>query len=483
MIVISIAENNFATLTRKAALAQKQAGLLEIRLDCLSTFTSAQIERLNHDFSPLFTLRSKKEGGLKDFSPSKRKELLKEIIDLKPKYLDLEFKRDLSLIPYLKKVSPKTKLILSFHDTQKMPTQIDKLILSMKKQRPWKVKIVGTAKSTLDALKMLTHVKKHTGVIGIAMGAKGYLTRLLGPIYKEPITYASLNQKGYTAPGQFSVKELENLYNYSKLNSKTKLLALLGNPISQSPGYQVYNQLFKKQKIKALYVNIELEKGELKKAIPLMQELGFLGASVTIPFKEKVLPFVKSSPKKQKGIPSLNTLLFHKKEIIALNTDGIGALKLFKKKGVRNKKVLILGAGGTAKGVGFVLKQAGAQITISNRTDSKAKALARSLKGTFRPFETLKCLKKEDYDILVQATSVGNKDSKACLLESRVIYPGKTVLDVVFCKTKLARIAQKKNCTVFTGKVFWVSQAEEQVRFWFKKVKPNTSKLMNQYMP
>ena len=51
-----------------------------------------------------------------------------------------------------------------------MPAQIDKLILSMKKHRPWKVKIVGTAKSTLDALKMLTYVKKYKGVIGIAMG-------------------------------------------------------------------------------------------------------------------------------------------------------------------------------------------------------------------------------------------------------------------------------------------------------------------------
>ncbi len=483
MIIISIGENKFATLVKKANQAQKQAGLLEIRLDCLSSFTPTQIERLNKEFSPLFTLRSKKEGGVKDFSPSKRKELLKEVIELKPKYLDLEFKRDLSLISYLKKVSPKTKLILSFHDTQKMPAQIDKLILSMKKHRPWKVKIVATAKSTLDALKMLTYVKKHKGVIGIAMGDKGFLTRLLGPFCKEPITYAALSQKGQTAPGQFSARELEDLYNYSKLNSKTKLLAILGNPLSQSPGYRVYNQMFKKQKVNALYVNIELEKRELKKAISLMQELGFFGASVTIPFKEKVMPFIRSSPKKQKGIPSLNSLLFHKKEIVALNTDGIGALKLFKKRGVRNKKVLILGAGGTAKGIGFVLKQAGAQITISNRTDSKAKALARSLKGTFRPFETLKGLKKEDYDILVQATSVGNKDPKACILDSKVIYPGKTVLDVVFTETKLARIARKKNCTVFTGKVFWVSQAEEQIRFWFKKVKPNTSKLMNHYMP
>jgi len=483
MIIVSIAENKFSDLVKRATQAQKQADLIEIRLEALSSFNSSQIEKLNVAFSPLFTLRSKKEGGAKAFSPSKRKALLKELIDLKPKYLDLEFKRDTSLIPYLKKVSPKTKLILSFHDTQKMPANIDALILKMKKYKPWKVKVVGTAKSTLDALKMLTHVKKHSNVIGIAMGEKGFLTRLLGPLYKEPITYATLTQKGQTAPGQFSANELEEVFNYSRLNSKTKLLAILGNPLSQSPGYKVYNQMFKKQKINALYVNIELEKGKIKTAIPLMQELGFFGASVTIPFKESVKPFVKSIAKKQKEIGSLNSLLFHKKGIKSLNTDGIGALKLFKSKGIRNKKVLILGAGGTAKGIGFVLKQAGAEITIANRTDAKAKALAKSLEGRFRPFETLKCLKKEDYDILVQATSVGNDDPKACLLDSRVIYPGKQVLDVVFRETKLARIARKKNCTVFTGKTFWISQAEEQIRFWFKKVKPNTSKLMNHYMP
>jgi len=415
------------------------------------------------------TLRSKKKVEQKLFS-SKRKALLKELIDLKRKYLDLEFKRDTSLIPYLKKVSPKTKLILSFHDTQKMPANIDALILKMKKYKPWKVKVVGTAKSTLDALKMLTHVKKHSNVIGIAMGEKGFLTCLLGPLYKEPVTYATLAQKGQEAPGQLSVNELKEVYNYSELNSKTKLLGLLGNSVSRSPGYKVFNQIFKKNKVNALYVNIEIEKGKIKTAFSLMQELGFFGASVTIPFKENLEPLVKSIAKKQKGIGSINSLLFNKKGIYALNTDGIGALKLFKAKGIRNKKVLILGAGGTAKGIGFVLKQAGAQITIANRTDAKAKALAKFLKGTFRPFETLKSLKKEDYDILVQATSVGTGDPKACLLESKVIYPGKRVLDIVFNETKLARIARKKNCTVFTGKTFYISHAEEQIKFWFKKL-------------
>ncbi|MCH9633802.1 MAG: Shikimate dehydrogenase (NADP(+)) [Chlamydiae bacterium] len=483
MIIVSLAEKNYATLLKKIKLAKKDADLIEVRLDALATITLTQLQSLNQNFSPLFTLRTKNEGGFCTRSSSQRNLFLKELIDLKPDYLDLEFKKDFSLIAYLKKQSPKTKLILSKHYLQKMPHRLGTLISKMKKESPWKVKIAASANSILDALKMLTLMKKYPDFIGIAMGEKGTLSRILAPLCKQPYTYASLNDTEKTAKGQLTLKDLQKLYNYSKLNSKTKLLGLIGNPISQSPGYKVYNALFKELKMNAVYVNVEVEKNKIKKVIPLLKELGFLGASVTIPFKESLFSFVKDMPKNQKGISAINTLYYSNSVVKAMNSDGMAALNLFNEGGVAEKKVLIIGAGGTAKGIGFVLKKAGAHVTFINRTEKKARALARSLKVNSLPFKTLNCLKKEDYDILVQATSVGGQGSQASLVPAKCLYSGKRILDVVLSNTKLIETAKKKGCRVYTGKTFWIAQGELQLRFWFRKLSSDVTKLMKKYMP
>lgn len=482
MIIISIGETRFQTLLKKARLAKKKADLIEVRLDYLGSFSEKEIEQLQSEFSPLFTLRSVKEGGECPISSRERKKLLTLIIDQKPDYLDLEYKRDKALLPYLKKHSPKTKLILSYHDTRKMPLNLEKLISEMKAYKPWKVKCVGYANKTIDALEMLSYVKRYSNLIGIAMGEKGFLTRVLGPLYKQPITYCALEET--TAPGQFTYSEIEKTFNYSKLNEKTKLLGIIGNPLAQSPGYKVYNQIFAHQKINAVYVNVELEKDKLDDGIDFLKELKFFGCSVTIPFKEDVLAFVTSHEQKQKGILSVNSLMFKGSSIKAKNTDGIGALKLLENKGsIKGKKVLILGAGGTAHGIGFVLKQHGAQISIMNRTNSKAKALASHLKGEYRPFSRLSYIEKEDYDILVHTTSVGNKSKTDTLVPSKILYKGKIVLDVVFGETKLLENARKKGCLTCDGKTFWRAQGIVQLQFWFDKVSPSTPELMRRYMP
>jgi 3-dehydroquinate dehydratase/shikimate dehydrogenase len=483
MIIISVGAGTFPTLLKKAKLAQEKADLIEIRLDTLPSFSEKEIEKLNVDFSPLFTLRSKKEGGEYSGSILKRKKILQMILDQNPAYIDLEYKRDLKLIQYLNEKSPKTKCILSYHEPKKMPNQIEKIKLEMEKYCPWKMKIVGYAHATVDALEMLQQVKKHKNLIAIAMGEKGILTRILGPLYGQPITYCSL-EENKMAPGQFTFDALESSYHYSKLNSKTVLLGLIGNPVWQSPGAKVYNKIFAELNVNALYVNLELEVKELARAIELMQALKFTGCSVTIPYKEKILTSVTHLEGKQKGIASVNTLKFKAKSIRAKNTDGEGALALIEKLlPVSNKKVLIIGAGGTAYGVGFVLKQHGAKITFMNRTDAKANALAEKLKGHSRPFARLPYIEKDDYDILIHTTSVGTGNKSETLIPQHILFPGKIVIDVVLTETELIENADKKGCTTFNGKAFWVAQGSLQMAYWLESMPLNFSELMRTYLP
>ena len=92
-------------------------------------------------------------------------------------------------------------------------------------------------------------------------------------------------------------------------------------------------------------------------------------------------------------------------------------------------------------------------------------------------------MKKEDYDILVQATSVGGQGSQASLVPAKCLYSGKRILDVVLSNTKLIETAKKKGCRVYTGKTFWIAQGELQLRFWFRKLSSDVTKLMKKYMP
>lgn len=484
MIIISLASKTYFQLKKEVMRALKYAELIEVRVDALDEFDVNLLAKINHAFSPLLTLRSKEEGGYSSLSSEDREKRLKSLIDLKPAYIDLEYERDLKLLPYLKKQSPKTKWICSYHDLCYFPKNVEELIKKMREHRPWKVKIAAMASSTLEALKMLELMKKHSHFIGIAMGEKGSLSRILGPVFKQPITYGCLDERQVIACGQFSGKELEEVYHYSQLNVQTKLLGLLGSPLKQSPGYRVYNSVFHHEKIKAVYVNIELGPDELKEGVRLLQQLGFLGCSVTIPHKRAVLSYVTEMERSQKGIGSINSLLFSKKKIKGKNTDGLAAKLCLEAKGpLKQKKVLILGAGGTAAGIGYVLQQAKAKVSIMNRTNSKAFELAKELGCEFKPFEMLSFLKSEDYDILVHTTSVGTSQPQECLVPKEVIYPHKIVLDVVFQNTQLLKWAREKRCQVINGYDFWLSQASEQFVFWFKEIWPRVIKLMRRYLP
>lgn len=483
MIIITLCEKTEESLEKAFNMAIKKADLIEIRCDHLKFSLTQKLKKMLAHPKTLVTLRSQKEGGECIRSNDKRHHYLKEIIDLQPSYLDLEYARDLKLLDLVRRQSKKTKVILSYHNLKGAPQSLDYKLLSMKKHPAWKYKIAVFSKSTTHALKMLSLVQDHKDLIGISMGEKGRITRILGPLFNQPITYSYLGDKP-AALGQLSYDELENLYHYSSLNSKTKLLGIIGNPLWQSPGYKTYNPLFAKEKINAIYLNFELEPYELSSFLKYCKKLNVFGLSVTIPYKEKILKYVDYKHPEQKDIGSVNTLLFKKQGLYAMNTDGLGAVELLEQGGsIENKKAVIIGSGGTAYGIGHALKAKKAFVTITNRTDSKAKKLARKLKVDFMPFENLSKLSENDYDILIHTTPVGNVDPNDCLVPTKILFPQKRVLDVVFNESSLLKKAKAKDAIVYNGKTFWVYQAAKQFELWFKSKDPKLKKKLKAHMP
>lgn len=468
MIIVSLCEKELELCLRLIPEILMKGDAIELRLDYLINIDFKAIQSLIERYPILLTLRSHHEGGATEYSEEMRMQLLKKIIELKPGYLDLEFARDLSLLKYIKKVSPKTKIILSYHNFERFELRIEQKILAMKKYPAWKYKIASVSTSTLDALKMVALMKKHKHFIGIAMGEKGKVSRLLGAVWGQSITYAKWqNQTNHL--GQYSISELLDLYRFRRLNSKTKILGLIGSPLAQSPGYRVYNTLFAKYKLDAIYLNFEIEPSELKQFMQYAKELKFHGCSVTIPLKEKVCRFVEKKPINQKNIQAINTLKWRKDELFGMNSDGLGTLALFAKElSIENSRVLIVGAGGTAYGIAYALKEVGAKVLLVNRTESKAISLAKKLKCDCRSFNKLAEVNYTDYDILINATSVGTKNGNEMVLPHKIIYPNKIIVDVALNQTELQKIAIKNGSTLYSGKDLWVEQAYFQFKCWFK---------------
>ena len=180
-----------------------------------------------------------------------------------------------------------------------------------------------------------------------------------------------------------------------------KAFAVFGNPISHSLSPRIHNNAIKKLNLNAFYGRFCLENAsDLRDSI---FKLKLNGANITLPFKEKALEIADFKDKMALNIGSANTLLVRGSKIQAFNTDGIGFLQAIAEfKGL--KSALILGAGGTARALAFVLAQSGVRVSIANRSASR-------LEG-FLDYQTFiyENLPIKSFDIVINTTSAGLKD-------------------------------------------------------------------------
>ncbi len=266
--------------------------------------------------------------------------------------------------------------ILPYHNFEGVPDNLDAMYQKMQCFKADTYKIAVTTPSTIDALKMLLWGKKQDKATVICMGEKGSFARVLGAVVGNLVDYACLDAP--MAPGQLKVSEMMDIYNYPKLNADTAIYGLIGSPVDQSPGHIYHNAVFQKKNLNAVYVKMDVGPQELKCFIPLAKQLGMKGLSVTMPLKEKILPFVDVLDPIAEKIGAVNTLVFKNGKIYGINTDGCGALDAIENKmKVEGKKMVVVGAGGAARAIAFEAKLRGADVWIYNRTEKKAFHLAK----------------------------------------------------------------------------------------------------------
>ena len=249
------------------------------------------------------------------------------------------------------------------------------------------------------------------------------------------------------------------------VNAKTRLYGLIGKPVEHSLSPVIHNALFKRYNINAVYLAFEVD--DLDSAVRGIKALKISGLNITMPYKERILEFLDELSEEAGAIGSVNTVVNRAGELIGYNTDAVGVLKALKHfTEVKDRRILILGAGGAGKAIARALSRL-AKVVVLNRTERKAKELEKfGLKGEKLSRESL-----EYYlswaDILINATSIGMNEDKS-LIPKELLRKNLTVFDIIYSplETRLLRDARKVGCLTVDGLWMLIYQGAESFRLW-----------------
>ncbi len=261
------------------------------------------------------------------------------------------------------------------------------------------------------------------------------------------------------------------------VNGKTKICAIIGDPVEHSLSPAMHNAAFKKLELNLIYVAFTVKSSDLKDAVMGAKSLGLKGLNVTMPHKNAIIGFLDEVDLSAKSIGAVNTILSNHGKLIGYNTDGCGAMIALKENGVslKEKKLVLLGAGGAAKAIAYQAAKDVEELVILNRTSEKAKKLAEALKGLGAKLKvgalSPNVLDEElpTSDILVNATSVGmHPNIESSLIPSGLLHSNLSVMDIIYNppETKLLKYAKSAGAKVISGFEMLLYQGAVAFEIW-----------------
>lgn len=465
----------------------KNAGLIELRIDYFRSLDIGEFKKMINLFKKpiIITIRKKDEGGFFEGSEIERFAIFKKSLEFGADYIDVEYSSDKNLIRYLLKNKKNTKIIVSCHNFKETPKNIKNVYDKIKKLNSDLIKIATNANSITDNFRIFDLLKNKENLIAFCMGQKGEISRILANKFGSRVTYASLGKNKQSAPGQISLEDMSILYHVNLIDDKTKIIGIIGEFAENSMSRYMHNPNFVRNRLNFVYVPFKTARNELSEFMNSFRKFNFKGASVTIPHKEEVIKYIDELDETAKQIGAVNTLVNDNSKITGYNTDYYGAVMALKEiTDLKNKKILVFGAGGAARAIVYGLKKEGARITIANRTEGKATKLASEFKVNFGKFSNVGNLTRQN-DIIINSTSSGMEPFQdSCILKENELPERKIVMDVVYkpAITKLIRLARRKKCQTITGDRMLIYQAVRQFELWTNinpGFKPMEKELLN----
>jgi shikimate dehydrogenase len=246
-----------------------------------------------------------------------------------------------------------------------------------------------------------------------------------------------------------------------------KKFLVIGNPIEHSLSPTLHNYWIKNNGIDAIYEKQKLDESELEQIIEDIKKKKINGVNVTVPFKKAIIPFLDELSVEAEKTQSVNTLYLINKKVVGHNTDIIGFETSIEKTkyNLVNKKVLILGAGGVVPSIIFALnKMKVSKIIISNRTKEKA----QNLKKNFKNVELIEWGEVLNFDMIINATSIGLKEDDNIKLNFSSISGNKFFYDVIYnpSETNFLKIGKKLGNKTLNGKLMFIYQGLAAFNIW-----------------
>ena len=264
-----------------------------------------------------------------------------------------------------------------------------------------------------------------------------------------------------------------------------KKYLVIGNPIEHSLSPKLHNYWLKKNNIEAVYDKKKINENDIQEIISEVKNNKIDGINVTVPFKKSVIPFLDELTSLANEAQSVNTIYKDKDKIVGHNTD-VGGFELSLKRinyEVKNKKIFILGSGGVVPSIIIALKKMKAfQIILSNTTKKKAEDLKRKFNYDI---EILEWGKTPDFDMVINATSLGLKKNDEIKLDYSKIGANKLFFDVIYNPnlTKFLLKAKQYGHQIENGKMMFIYQAHQAFTIWHKilpNINDETIKLLEQ---
>ncbi len=262
------------------------------------------------------------------------------------------------------------------------------------------------------------------------------------------------------------------------VSGKTRVYGIIGDPIEHTLSPVMHNAAFEALKLDCTFLAFKVKPAEVSNAVIGMRALNIQGLNVTMPHKEAVIKHLDEIDPTARFLNAVNTIQNKNGELLGFNTDGVGALKALRANQVdpKDKKVLLLGAGGAARAVAYSLSQEVGELVILNRTPKPAEDLASLLKKTSNKKITVGVLSPEtietnlaDTNILINATSIGMKpNADQSPIKAEWLRRNLAVMDIVYnpVETKLAKNAKAAKATVVSGIEMLIYQGAASFEIW-----------------
>ncbi len=462
-------------------VADQGAQLVELRLDYLRT--PPNLKRLldNRPCQVIVTCRRTEDGGLWHKSEDERLMLLRQAIVSGVEWVDLEEDTAAKVPRY-----GRTKRIISYHNFEETPQDLQGLHERLSKLDADVVKIATMAQTPHDNLRVLEMVRKGSQTVktvGLCMGEIGAPSRILAGRFGAPFTYATFNDSRELAPGQLSYRQMVDVYHYDRIHNDTEVFGVIADPVGHSLSPVIHNAAFRQCAMNRVYVPFLVPPEDLPAFLTDAPRLGIKGLSVTIPHKEAVLKLITEMDSSARAVGAANTVIYDQGEAVAYNTDYSAAIESLeaamkdtmtesKQSPVSGKSALVLGAGGAAKAVAKALHDRGAEVVICNRTSDRAQKLAEQIGCGATDWGDRYGV---DPDILVNCTPLGmHPEVDNTPYEKHSLKPALVVFDTVYNpeNTRLIKEARDQSCTVVTGVEMFIRQAGLQFKLFTGREPP-----------